>query len=732
MEAVPTMTVETKTTFCRICEPLCGMVATVEDGKLLSLRPDKENPLSAGFACQKGIAFADIHNDPDRVTTPLRRTASGEFEPVDWETAMADIAARVRDIHRRHGSGALGWYYGNPGAFSYSYAMWLPMAIAGFGAKFHMFTAGSQDINNRFVASQLLYGNSLTMPVPDIGRTDLLVVMGANPVISHGSGVSMPRMRDKMREVVKRGGRVLVVDPRRTETAAEFEWLGIVPDGDVYLLLSLLHVMFTEDLVDRKRIALQANDVGWLEGLVRPFTPELTAEHSGIEPATVRGLARDLVATPRAVVYGRTGTCLGESGTLTTYLLDVVNLVAGNLDRAGGYMFGSFGLPGERQLMRVLGAGLGSVYRSRRSRIGGFPSVLGSEPAGIMAKEITTPGPGQLRALFVGAGNPVLSVPNGDELEQALEKLDLMVGIDLYVNETTAHCDYVLPATTMYERDDFMVPFATLKPTPFRQATEAVVAPMGQARQEWEIIDDLLSRLWRLTPLLAVIQGARKVASLFGSRLRPRPLVDALIRMSEGGDRFGLRRGGLTFTRLVRDYPHGRVLADHLPGGVLGRSVSTRDGRVSLRHKDIESELDKLGRRRADPELPMRLIGMREARSENSWMHNVPLLMRGGRTQRAVIHAHDADRLGIATDDVITVTSAHGEIEIPAQVSKDILPGVIAVPHGWGHTRGGTWQTANANPGVNVNLLMSSEPQDLEALAGMARLNGVPVRIGRV
>ena len=395
---------------------------------------------------------------------------------------MADIARRLSVIHRRHGSGAIGWYYGNPGAFSYSHTLGLNTFMVGFGPRMHVFTAGSQDINNRFVASQLLYGSPLALPIPDVLRTDLLVVIGANPIVSHGSVLTMPRIKDRMHDIVKRGGRVLVIDPRKTETAAQFEWLGIIPDGDAYLLLSLLHVLFGENLTDRARLARQADGAEWLERLAGPFSPEATESRTGIDPDTVRSLARDLARTRRAAVYGRVGTSTGENGTLTTYLLDAVNLVAGNIDVPGGTMFGSFGIPGERWGMKALGAVLRASYARKRSRIGDFPSVLLSEPAGVMAKEITTPGRGQVRALFVSAGNPVLSVPNGNELETALESLDLMVGVDLYVNETLAHCDYVLPAATMYERDDFPLAFQTLQPTPFRQATEAVVAPAGQAR----------------------------------------------------------------------------------------------------------------------------------------------------------------------------------------------------------------------------------------------------------
>jgi anaerobic selenocysteine-containing dehydrogenase len=745
-----------KLTFCRICEPLCGMVATVEDGRLVALRPDKDHPLSSGFACQKGIAFTEVQNDPDRVTTPLRRRADGSFVPVSWDEAMTDIAARLAEIHRRHGAGAIGWYFGNPGAFSYSHTLWLPMFMVALGSspgrfapvrrgsspgrfaparrgvRSHLFTAGSQDVNNRFVASQLLYGSPLAVPVPDVLRTDLLVVIGANPIVSHGSVLTVPRIKDRMHDIVKRGGRVLVIDPRKTETAAQFEWLGIVPDTDAYLLLSLLQVMFAENLADRGRIAAQADGltgVAWLERLARPFSPESTQQHTGIAPDTVRSLARDLTKTPRAAVYGRVGTSIGQSGTLTTYLLDAVNLVAGNLDQPGGSMFGSLGLPFERLLMAAGSAMLRRIYDRRRSRIGGFGSVLLSEPAGLMAKEMTTAGRGQIKALFVSAGNPVLSVPNGDELEDAMRGLELKVGIDLYVNETTAHCDYVLPAATMYERDDFPLAFQTLQPTPFRQATEAVVAPAGQARAEWEIIDDLLRRLWRRTPALTALAAVRKSLELLGFRLTPGTLVDAVIRLSEGGDRFGLRRGGLTFSRLATEHPHGTVLGANLRAGVLKRTVVYRGGRVRLRHTQIADEVAALSRRTTPDGYPLRLIGMRELRSENSWMHNAPLLMRGGRAQHALMHVDDAAELQIRDGDVVRVCSPHGEIEVPVSATKDIVAGVIAIPHGWGHKGTGGWRLANGAGGANVNRLMSSAPEDLESLAGMARLTGVPVHV---
>lgn len=722
--------IEHKVTFCRICEPLCGMIAEVEDGELVSLRPDKEHPLSSGFACQKGVAFTDVVNDPDRVTTPLRRGPAG-FEPVSWDDALDDIAKRLTTIRRQYGSGAIGWYFGNPAAFSYSHLMSVLPFIKTLGRHTHLFTASSQDTSNRLLASQFLYGTPMAVPIPDLMRTDMLVMLGSNPVVSHGSFLTTPRIKDRMHDIVKRGGRVVVVDPRRTETAAQFEWLGIVPDGDAYLMLSLLQVLFAEGLADLDHIGAQADGLAWLRKQSASFNPEATHARTGIDPDTVRTLARDLAASPRAAVYGRFGTCVGRNGTLTAYLIDVVNLVSGCLDTPGGSVFGTLGVPGERAAMAVLGAALRRSYRRKRSRVGNFRPVIGAEPATLMAKEITQPGNGQIRALFVSAGNPVLSVPNGDELEKAVAGLDLMVGLDLYVNETTAHCDYVLPVTTMYERDDFAVTFQAFQTTPFRQATEAVITPRGQARPEWEIVDELTQRLASSIPVFAVVAAARRLA---GHRWRPRPLVDMIIRLAQGGNCLGLRRSGLTFDRLINQHPHGTVVAPHLKTGVLGKVVVYRHGRVHLAHDDIEAEISALAVRPVPADYPMRLIGKREPRSENSWMHNSPaltgpLLKRGDRIQRAVMHTDDAAELGIADDDVVSVESPYGEIAVPVTLTSDIVRGTIAVPHGWGHKGTGGWQLANRAGGVNVNQLTSSATDDVEALAGMAWLTGIPVRV---
>ncbi|MGV9676290.1 molybdopterin-containing oxidoreductase family protein [Nocardia sp. NPDC003482] len=722
------MTAREVPTYCRICEPLCGLIATVENDRLIRLRPDKRHPLSRGFACPKGIAFADVQNDPDRVLYPLRRTASGEFERVSWETALDEIAARLRVVTAAHGRESLGWYFGNPATFSYSHTLWLGGFQLAAGLR-HVYSAGSQDVNNRFVASNLLYGSPTSVPVPDLDRTDFLLMLGANPVVSHGSVISAPRIRDRLGGIIKRGGRVVVVDPRRTETAKLFEHIAVRPDSDAWLLATLLQVIFAERLEDAAALRDQASGVAELRSAVARFTPEGTAAVTGVDPGTVRALARDLAGARRAAVYGRTGTCLGRHATLVAALIDTLAAVTGNLDRPGGSVFGK-----ELVAVSELNARLGLIgYDRKRSRVGDFPDVLGTFPAAIMAKEITTPGPGRLRALFTSAGNPMLSVPGGDELASALRELDLFVAIDLYLTETSRMADYVLPATTFLERDDAPLPFAALAPIPYTQYTEAVVRPYGEARQEWEIIDEIATRMgvqpFAVGPARlggrALSALRRRLPQAGALRMRPHLLLDLALRTGPYGDWFGLRPKGISLARL-REHPHGLLLAEHAPTGVLRRVVRHPDRRVRLAAPQLVAELAGLAEQSADPAYPLRLIGMREPKSHNSWMHNVESLV--ARREHALrIHPKDAAVAGLADGDRCRISSAHGSVEVTALLSEDLIEGTVALPHGWGH-RGG-WRRAAEAGGANVNLLMSTEIADVERLAGMAHLNGVAVRV---
>jgi anaerobic selenocysteine-containing dehydrogenase len=717
------MAVTERVTFCRICEPLCGMVATVEDGRLVQLRPDPDHPLSRGYACPKGIAMEGVQNDPDRVVYPLRRTgAPGEFERVTWEEALSDIAARLRALLDTRGPDSLGWYMGNPGAFSYSHTLWAKGFLDGIGSS-QYYTAGSQDVNNRFAASALLYGSPLLVPIPDLRRTDFLLMLGANPLVSHGSVLSAPRVREELGDIVARDGRVVVVDPRRTETARQFEHVPIRPDADAWLLLAMLHVIFAEGLADGAYIDRHTRGVDALAARARQFTPERAAEVTGIPAAQVSALARDFARAPAAAAYGRTGTCLGRFGTLVAYLLDALNAVTGNLDRPGGAVFGRPPIALDEIAEK---AGL-ATYGKVRSRFGGFPDVIGNLPATLLPREITTPGDRQIRAFFVSAGNPVLSVPDGTALEQALEQLDLMVALDFYMTETSRHADYILPATTYLEREDVPVALMGFFSTPFIQVTDAVVTPRGEAREEWRIIDDLSRRIgvapYSLRPL-------RQLARL-GIRVSPRRLVDAILRTGPAGDWFGLRRAGLSLRKVARS-PHGVVLSEHIATDVLPSRVRHRDRRVHVGDTEAMIEVDRLASANgASPDFPLRLIGLRELRSHNSWMHNAPLLMRGGRSHALRINPADAQTAGLADGELARVSSESGTVEVPVTVTEEMTPGTVALPHGWGH-RGGGWRLANEAGGVNVNHLASSDPESLERLAGMAHLNGIPVRVEAV
>jgi formate dehydrogenase len=712
------MAVEQVVTVCRICEAHCGMVATVEDGIVTKLRPDREHPLSAGEACPKGIAMTDVQNDPDRVVHPLRRADDGGFEQISWDTAIAEIGARLRSVIDAHGSQSVGWYFGNPGAFSYSHVLWVKGFVDALGTS-HYYTASSQDVANRFVASKLLYGSATLLPVPDLQRTRFLLMFGANPFVSHGSVLTAPKVKEQLHRIVERGGRVVVVDPRRTETARHFEHIAVRPDTDAWMLLSMLCVLVEEGLADEAALARQTQGWAMWREMVRAYPPEETEARTRVPAGVVRSLARDLAAADGAAVYGRTGSCTGRFGTLVAFLLDLLGAATGNLDRPGGTVFG---LPAIALDEVAEQAGL-DTYGKTRSRIGDFPDVIGAMPAALMAREMTTPGERRLRAFFTSAGNPVLSCPDGEELEHALGTLELHVSIDLYVNETNRHADYILPGTTWLERDDIPLAFLGLYTTPFVQHSDPVVAPRGEAREEWQIVD-AISREVGLAPYS---HPALRLLARFGYRITPQRLLDVLLRTGRDGDLFGLRRRGLSVGWL-RKHPHGVVTAPVIATGVLPKRVRHVGGKVQLEHEALRDELARLGTVNGDdPEFPLRLIGLRELRSHNSWMHNAPLLMRGQREQPLRMHPDDAERLGIDDGALAVLASKSGELRVPVRVTDEVMPGAVALAHGWGH-RGG-WKVANAAGGVNVNQLMSSAPEDLEPLAGMAFLNGVPVRV---
>jgi formate dehydrogenase len=702
--------------FCNICEAQCGIIARVENGRLLQIRPDRENPLSQGFCCPKGIALADIANDPERITSPLRRRPDGALEEVSWEVALDEIAARMKAIIKRDGRGALGAYVGNPSAFNYQGFFWTLGLMSALKTR-HIYAAASVDVNNYWAVGAMLYGHPLANPIPDFDRTHFLLVLGSNPIVTKGSMVTAPHPRNRLRGVVERGGRVVVVDPRRTETAQAFEHVPIRPDEDAWLLVSMLHVIFAEGLEDTRQLAAQTTGVEFLRALVADHPPEATATRTGIPAPRVRELARAFAAAPSAVAFGRTGASLGSSSTLVKYLIDSLNVVTGNHDVPGGAVWG-------RPFIDVedIAAKLGmATYGTWRTRVDGFPELLGTAPAAAMGREITTPGPGRLRGLLVLSGNPAMSFPGSASVRDALDDLDLLVSIDIYRNETTDHADYVLPGVTGLERDQYPWFITGHTVSPYAVWHDKLVDPPAGCREEWWIVDQISRRLG-LVPSPA---PAVRALGRLGIRMSPQTAFDLFLRIGPEGDLFGLRRRGWNRKKAFAN-PRGAKLAEHCPTGVLRKRLRTKGKRIALAHPELRTELDRLAARVPDPDLPLRLVTLRETRSHNSWLHNVPDLI-DGRTQRLRIHPDDAARAEVGDGDLVEVRTAHGRVRVVAELTDEMTPGAIALPHGWGH-RGG-WSRAIAAGGANYNELTTDAAAMQDRLSGNAHSNGLDAAV---
>jgi anaerobic selenocysteine-containing dehydrogenase len=714
------MSVE-RTTYCRICEVYCGMIATVDDGRVTALRPDEAHVVSKGYSCPKGLAAHHLAHDPDRVLHPLRRVDGG-WRRASWEEAIEDVATRLDRIRAEHGPHAIALYTGNPAGYSYSHRIWASNWIAAIGSR-NSFGAGSQDNLADFLASKLLYGAAFLQPVPDVARTRHLLVVAVNPAVSQGTLVHMVNAKARLRAIRERGGKVVVIDPRRTETAKlASEHHFIRPDSDVWLLLAMTHVILAEGLEARAFLDRHATGLDRLRAAVERFTPERAAERTGIPADTVRRLAREFAGARRACAWGR--VVCGRFGTLAAWSLEVLNVVTGNLDAPGGAI-----LPdGAIDLVDVVEKLDLDHYGRHRSRVGDRPGVLGELPSGVLADEITTPGPGQVRALVVTAGNPVLSTANGPRLAEAMRRLECVVALDFYRSETAALAHWILPCTTYFEREDFPYFHAGLMTEPYAQWTEAVIPPQGEAKQEWEVFA-LLSDAMRLPYLNSrAATWARRALRLVGRDLSPRWIMDAMIRLGPYGDRYLPWGRGLTLER-VAAHPHGMRLPD-VRTGVLARRLRTPDRKVHLWNELLGSEIERLERSTAvpdDPAYPLRLIGRRDLRSNNSWLHNLPRLMRGDRCHRLRVHPADAARLGLADGAPAVVRSTVGALTVEVRVTDEVMPGVVSLPHGWGHTYGTERRVAERDPGPNCNALI--DERVIEPLAGMAFLNGFPVAV---
>jgi anaerobic selenocysteine-containing dehydrogenase len=725
-------------TYCRICEAACGLAVEVDDDqRVTAIRPDADHVTSKGFACVKGIRFAAIHHDPDRLDTPLRRVdhpdGTRTFEPASWDEALAEIGASIARIHRRDGAHAVAMYLGNPSAFSAAH----PIAAAAFmrslGSR-NLFTAGSQDCNNKFVVCEAMYGNPSLMPIPDLDHTRCLVLFGANPVMSQMTLVNAPRAANRLKAISERGGTVIVVDPRRTETAAIADvHHPIRPGTDVWLLAAFLREVLRRDPahggVDRARLEEVATGLGGLAELVEDWTPQRAEAATGIPAGDLLAMVDTFLAADGAVMYMSTGVNQSGSGTPAFWLMNVINAVSGNLDRRGGSVVATPLLSAARMI------GLAGGPGQERSRIGGFRQVLDSMPGGVLADEILTPGESRIRALVVDSGNPVLSMPNGARLAEAFEDLELMVSIDIYPNETSRHAHWVLPATDFLERCDCTAvqTFGGLQPEPYVQYTPAVVPPAAERRDEWRILSDIA----HAAGLAWMGSRAADLAVHLPHRL---PLLGRLLALTN--DRMVelmTLAAGAPPPVMVRRWPHGRLLRPIRPGRWLGsRRVPTDDHMVHLAPVELVAAFADLSN--AEPTVPspgpggpaaaLVLIGRRERHSHNTWTHNAEVFVSGRRTRnRMLMHPRDAAAAGVGDGELAEVASATGSVEVEVSVSDEVMPGVVSLPHGWGHRGAPGLGVASATAGVNSNLLAPDGAEHVERLSGMARLTGIPVSV---
>jgi anaerobic selenocysteine-containing dehydrogenase len=683
-------------------------LARVEEGRLVAVKPDRDHPISQGWACNKGIATFDIHHDPDRLSNALERTAPGQFARRSWDQAMADIAAKLRDMRARYGDWSTGFYIGNPTAFNALIGAGLTPFIAGLGTR-QIYGAGTQDCSNKFAASELVFGSSTIHPIPDFDHTNYLLILGSNPGVSHMSFVSIADPMKVLRAAQGRGAKIRFVNPRRIESVKSGvgELIQIRPDTDVFFLAALLNELDRIGAYDEAVLAAHGRNVEALRAFVAGYPPDRVAAVTGVPAATICQVASDWAAADGASVTMSTGVNMGHHGTLAYWLVQMLSFVTGNLDRRGGNIESVGYYPSAPR------AGATDPARCFfDSRFGRMRHVRGSLPGNLLADAILTPGAGQVRALFVVAGNPLLSMADETRLRRAFESLELLVCVDLYRNATGELAHYLLPATDQFERPDVTYAGLGLQHRPHVQYTDRVVEPTAERREEWWIFARLCRELGFKGPL-----DEGDTPNVF-SRLE---------RM--------LQKGGLSLRQLQLT-PGGVVLSALAPGRFFDEQLATSDGRIDCCPALVADAIAALKQQLADIERTpgqLQLITKRDRFMHNSWFHNLDQLKHGERARNHLfMHPDDAARLQLDDGQLVRVRSAAGEVDLPLKHDADLMPGVVAATHGWGHAMAPGMQLASARPGVNVNRLLSSGPGSYDPLSNMAFMTGIPVEVEAV
>ncbi|HHW2990779.1 TPA: molybdopterin oxidoreductase family protein [Pseudomonas aeruginosa] len=690
---------------CHLCEAICGLAIETESDeggvpRIRSIKGDPQDSFSRGHVCPKAVALQDIQDDPDRLRQPLRRVGS-EWQPIGWDEAFAMVASRLGEIRERHGNDAVAVYQGNPSVHNYG-LMTHSNYFLGLLKTRNRFSATSVDQLPHHLVSQQMYGHGLLIPIPDIDHTDFMLVLGGNPLASNGSIMTVPDVEKRLKALKARGGRLVVVDPRRSETAAIADrHLFIRPGQDAALLLGILNTLFEENL--GRPTPLPVDGLERVREAVAVFDAESMSARCGVPAESIRQLARDFAAAERAVCYGRMGVSTQAFGTLCQWLVQLINLVTGNLDRVGGALCTSPALD-------LVASTSGGHFGRWRSRVSGLPEYGGELPVAALAEEILGEGEGQVRALVTVAGNPVLSTPNGRRLEQALDGLEFMLSIDLYINETTRYADLILPPTAPLEHDHYDTTFNVFAVRNVTRFNEAVLPRPEGALHDWEIFVGL----------------ARAFAARNGLELKPtlepQQMIDLGLRAGAYGDRSEHRLSLAT----LREHPHGIDLGPLRPN--LAPRLKTAGQRIQAAPPLFVDDLQRFAAQPLPASDQLLLIGRRHVRSNNSWMHNYHRLVKGKPRHQLLMHPRDLEGRGLVDGQRVRVRSRVGSVEVEVAASSEMMPGVVSLPHGWGHARPGVQLAiARAQAGVSANDL--TDERHLDLLSGNAALNGLPVEV---
>ena len=743
---------------CHLCEAMCGVAIEVQDGHIQSIKGDADDPLSQGYICPKAVAMQDLHEDPERLRKPVRRTAEG-WQEMEWDEAFDLVADRLHQVREEHGRNSIGAYLGNPNVHNHGALIAGLPFLKALGTQ-NRFSATSNDQLPHMLASLEMFGHQILFPIPDIDRTDLFMCIGGNPMASNGSLMTVPDFRGRVKSLKARGGMLVVIDPRRTETAQiadEFHF--IRPGTDALLLMAMVHTLFEENLVDLGHAEKWTKDVDLIRLASLGFKPEAVSQHTGLAADDIRGLARQLATTRKAALYSRMGTSTQAFGGVATWLAYVLNILTGKLDTTGGMMFTQ---PAVDMVALGAMAGQSGHFGRRFSRVKKLPEFGGEFPSSTMADEMLTPGDGQIRAFVSIAGNPVLSSPNGGRLDEAFGNLDFMVSVDYFLNETTRHADVILPPTSGLERSHYDLIFSMFAVRNTAKYSPALFDAGEDSRHDWQILLELAHRLEKRRAggrlPLRMEAGWRAF-----KQIGPDPILDLMLRSGPYGADIGPARGvfqpaidlvmdilpeahpvrGLAklspLNRHWQDLPKGLSVRSltRLPNGVdlgplrpcMPERLFTPDHKVNLAPRRYLADLDRLHRfLDQPPTTDLLLIGRRHMRSNNSWMHNSQRLVKGKERCTLMISPKDAARSGLQTGDSAEVSTPTGRIVLPVEITDDIMPGVVSVPHGWGHDRSGIGQAvAAAHAGASINDVISDE--QIDPLVGTSVLNGQSVHV---